>query len=157
MFTVLIQQKIIVSHSHDVIETAPDPRSERTPTRVILKAKSTATELKSQLRSSQPALTLIDVRDPQIFARGHIPGAISVPFARLTDLARSALHRHRYIYIYGESDEQSLVAAQTLRGVGFTSVSQIIGGLPAWHQVGGATEAGLVAWHQVAGAPKAVA
>ena len=107
----------------------------------MLKAKSTATELQSRLRWSQPVLTIVDVRDPHIFNRGHIPGAISVPFARLTDLARSALHRHRHIYIYGDSDEQSLAAAQTLRGVGFISVSQISGGLAAWHEVADPTEA----------------
>ncbi len=130
-----------MSNSHDVIETAQDTRSQRTPTRVILRAKSTAAELKSQLRWSQPALSIIDVRDPHLFSRGHIPGAISVPLDRLTDLALSALHRHRHIYIYGESDEQSLAAAQTLRGVGFTSVTQIIGGLAAWREVAGSTEA----------------
>ena len=107
----------------------------------MLKAKSTATELKSRLQSSQPALTIVDVGDPHSFNRGHIPGAISVPFARLTDLGRSALHRHRHIYIYGDSDEQSLAAAQILRGVGFINVSQISGGLAAWHEVAGITEA----------------
>jgi rhodanese-related sulfurtransferase len=129
-----------VSDLHDVIETAQDALSQHMPTRVILKAKSTAAELKSRLQWSEPALTIVDVRDPQTFNRGHIPEAISVPFARLGDLARSALPHYRDIYIYGESDEQSLAAAQTLQGKGFTSVSQIIGGLAAWHEVSGSTE-----------------
>jgi rhodanese-related sulfurtransferase len=161
VWAVLIKRKIIVPNLPDIIETAQNdrvtardaigfgvslrsaranallPRTQHPPTTVILKAKSTAAELKSQLWWSQPALTIVDVREPELFARGHIIGAISVPFDRLEDLAKSALNRHRHIYIYGESDDQSLAAAQTLRRVGFINVTQIIGNLAAWREVAG--------------------
>ncbi len=101
-----------------------------------------AKELKSRIDRGKPALTIVDVRDPQTFNRGHIIGAISVPFDRVADLARSALNRHREIYIYGESDEQSLAAAQTLQVNGFTRVAQIIGGLAAWREVAGSIDNG---------------
>ncbi len=118
-------------------ETAQNDRAKHLPTRVILKPKSTAAELKFQLQWSKPALTVVDVRDAETFDLEHIIGAISVPFARLEDLARSALDRHRHIYIYGDDDEQSLAAAQTLRRVGFINVTQIIGNLAAWREVAG--------------------
>lgn len=120
--------------------TARLPRTQYLPTTVMLKPKSTAVELKAQLRWSQPALTIVDVREPEPFARGHIVGATSIPFARLEDLAKSALYRHRHIYIYGESDEQSLAAAQTLRRVGFINVTQISGNLAAWREVAGSID-----------------
>ena len=137
-----------MSNVHNVIENVQGTLSKLTPTPVILTAKSTASELKSRLEWGEPALTLaqpllwriVDVRDPETFNRGHITGAISVPFDRLGDLAQSALPHYRDIYIYGESDEQSLAAAQILRGKGFISVAQIIGGLAAWHEVAGSTE-----------------
>jgi rhodanese-related sulfurtransferase len=148
-----------VSNLPNLLETAPNDRftardanfaigemrsrsarMPQLPTTVLLKSKSTAAELKFQLRWSQPALTIVDVREPDPFARGHIIGAISVPFDRLEDLAKSALNRHRHIYIYGESDEQSLAAAQTLRRVGFINVTQVIGNLAAWCEVAGSID-----------------
>ena len=41
--------------------------------------------------------------------------------------------------IYGESDEQSLHAAQILLSAGFRNVAQIIGGLTTWREIAGAT------------------
>jgi rhodanese-related sulfurtransferase len=133
-----MRQKNIMANLHDTLENV-QAASTFTPNSVMFKAKSTADELKSRLEWGG-ALTIVDVRDPETFNREHITGAISVPFERLEDLARSALNRHRDIYIYGESDKQSLAAAQTLQGNGFTNVAQIIGGLAAWHKVAGSTE-----------------
>lgn len=123
---------------HEVIE---DASSKLATAAVRPIAKLTAAELKARLNEDKPALTIVDVRDPKTFNREHIPGAISVPLARLEDLARSALTRHRDIYIYGESDEQSLHAAQILHSTGFINVAQIIGGLKTWRELAGTTEA----------------
>jgi rhodanese-related sulfurtransferase len=101
-------------------------------TPAIQVAKSTVIKLKSQLDRDRPDLTIVDVRDSEVFNQAHIPGAVSIPFDRLPDLAKSALHRHRHLYIYGESEDRSLAAAKILHRVGFINVTQIIGGLSAW-------------------------
>ncbi|WP_369694394.1 rhodanese-like domain-containing protein [Nostoc commune] len=49
-------------------------------------------------------------------------GAIPIPLNDLASRAKSALHKERHIYIYGDSDEQSTQAAQILRGEGFVEV-----------------------------------
>ncbi len=54
--------------------------------------------------------------------------------------AKSALHKERHIYIYGDSDEHTTQAAQILRAQGFAEVAEIKGGLAAWISIGGATE-----------------
>jgi rhodanese-related sulfurtransferase len=127
-----------MANSDEVTEDAP---SKLAPITVVSIAKSTAAELKSRLNQDKPALTIVDVRDSKTFNREHIPGGISVPFARLEDLSRSDLMRYRDIYIYGESDEQALQAAQILRSTGFLNVAQIIGGLTTWRELARATEA----------------
>jgi rhodanese-related sulfurtransferase len=132
-----------MENSHDVME---DVLSKLAPRAVVSIAKSTAAELKSRLNQDKPALTIVDVRDSNTFNREHIPGAISVPFERLEDLSRSALMRHRDIYIYGESDEQALQAAQILLSTGFLNVAQIIGGITTWRELAGATEAQRRRW-----------
>ena len=125
---------------HNRIKELQNNLSMQLPRSVILEAELTVKELKFRLGSNQPNLTVIDVRDPTAFNREHIKGSISVPFGRLEDLARSALTRYRDIYIYGESNEQSLQAVKILLGNGFMNVAQIIGGLTIWRELAGATE-----------------
>jgi rhodanese-related sulfurtransferase len=102
-------------------------------------SQSDAHDLKSRLEWGQPGCTIIDVRDRPTYNHGHITGAIPIPLSDLTKRA-SSLVKKRDIYIYGESDEQSAHAAQTLREAGFAHVAIIIGGLAAWTAAGGAVE-----------------
>jgi rhodanese-related sulfurtransferase len=97
-------------------------------------------DLKSRLDWGQPGLTIIDVRDRNTYNHGHITGAISIPLDDLVSRAKSALHKQRHIYVYGEHDAHAAHAAQTLRTAGFSDVSELQGGLTAWTAVGGATE-----------------
>ncbi len=126
-------------NSHNLTKKSHRNLAAQLPTLVMIEAKFTIKELKTRLASNQPNLTIIDVRDPAAFNREHIQGAISVPLSRVEDLVRSALTRYRDIYIYGESDEQSLAAVKILLGNGFMNVAQIIGGLTAWREIAGAT------------------
>jgi rhodanese-related sulfurtransferase len=89
---------------------------------------------------NKPALSISDIRDPETFSREPLTGANSAPLGQIGDLARSALPRHREIYVYGASDEQSLRAVQVLLSNGFMNVTQIIGGVAACHELAGATE-----------------
>jgi rhodanese-related sulfurtransferase len=125
---------------HDIIEGAQDALSKLTPTPVILKDESTAYDLKTRLEWGEPALTIIDVRDREAFNHGRITGAMSMPMEQFEGMATSTIQREHDIYIYGESDAQAREAAQILRNDGFTAVSQIIGGLDAWHEIAGPTE-----------------
>lgn len=122
------------------IQNVKDALPNLTPTPSKIKAASSAYDLKARLEWGEPALTIVDVRDREIFNMGRITGAIPMPIENLLELAQPALELERDIYIYGESDEQSLQAAEVLRGAGFQNVAQIIGGLPAWREVAGPTE-----------------
>jgi rhodanese-related sulfurtransferase len=126
--------------SHGTLENVQGALSNFTLNSVRFKPKSTADELKYRLDRGDRSLTIVDIRAPKYFNLEHIKGAISVPFSRLEDLARSALSQHREIYIYGESDEHSLHGSRILLGVGFRNVAQIIGGLTTWREIAGATE-----------------
>jgi rhodanese-related sulfurtransferase len=101
--------------------------------------QSDAHELKTRLEWGQPGFTIVDVRDRLTYNHGHITGAVPIPFQDLAQRA-SSLVKNRDIYIYGENDEQSAQAAQTLREAGFANVSELIGGLSTWKAIGGAVE-----------------
>lgn len=122
------------------IKGAKDSLPNITPTPPSLKAESAAYDLKARLEWGEPALTIIDVRDREVFNQGRITGAVPMPLEQLENLAQSALEPERDIYVYGESDEQVLQAVEILRGAGFVNVARVMGGLQAWREVGGPTE-----------------
>jgi rhodanese-related sulfurtransferase len=129
-----------MTNLQDSIKNAKDSLPNLTPTPPGFQAKSSAYDLKARLEWGEPALTIVDIRDREAFNVGRITGAINMPTDHLLDMAQPALQSERDIYLYGESDEQSLQAAETLRSAGFKNVAQIIGGLPAWREVAGPTE-----------------
>lgn len=129
-----------MTNLEDTIVGAKNALPDLTPTPRGLKAKSSAYDLKARLEWGEPALTIVDVRDRAAFQEGHITGAVSMPLDDVLAIARNALSFKRDIYIYGDSDEQSLQAAETLQNAGFSNVAQIKGGLSAWRDVAGPTE-----------------
>lgn len=102
------------------------------PTPPPFKAKSLVFELKSRLDWGEPALTIIDARDRTEFNFRHILGAIPMPLQELVNRAKSSLENSRDIYIYGETDEETAIAASLLRDAGFQNVSELRGGVAAW-------------------------
>lgn len=106
-----------------------------------LQAQSRVYELKERLDWGDPALTIIDVRDRSQFNESHIMGAIPMPANELVDRALSSLELARDIYIYGETDEETAIAAAELREAGYKNVSELRGGVAAWKAVGFPVEA----------------
>ena len=102
------------------------------PTPPPFKAKSLVFELKSRLDWGEPALTIIDARDRTEVNFRHILGAIPMPVSELVNRAQSSLENSRDIYIYGETDEETAIAASLLRDAGFQNVSELRGGVAAW-------------------------
>ncbi len=102
------------------------------PTPPPFKDKSLVFELKSRLDWGEPALTIIDARDRTEFNFRHILGAIPMPLQELVNRAKSSLENSRDIYIYGETDEETAIAASLLRNAGFQNVSELRGGVAAW-------------------------
>ncbi|MUL34790.1 rhodanese-like domain-containing protein [Gloeocapsopsis dulcis] len=105
------------------------------PTPPPLQAQSLVYDLKTRLDWGDPALTIIDVRDRSEYNYSHILGAIPIPLAELARIL-STLELTRDIYIYGETDEETALAAKKLQAMGYQNVSQIRGGVAAWKAVG---------------------
>ena len=90
----------------------------------------------TQLINREDAL-VIDVRDADAYAKGHILGAKSVPLA---DLARRAgdleKHKSKAVIVSCQNGDRSSAAAATLRERGFSRVHPLNGGFVAWQQAG---------------------
>jgi len=128
-----------MANLHDIVESVQDALGKLTPTPIVLQEESTAYDLKKRLEWGEPALSIVDIRAHKSFNQGRITGAISIPMEQLAEM-KSRLESHHDIYVYGDTDEQAHEAAQMLRVAGFEAVTHIMGGLAAWHEIGGPTE-----------------
>ena len=89
----------------------------------------------------QPDAYLIDVREPDEYAAGHVDTARLVPAGSLAGAAGS-LPTDRTIYIICASGNRSLRAAAALTASGLTAVS-VAGGTSAWARSGRPVAAGM--------------
>ena len=91
---------------------------------------------------------LVDARIPELYAEGHLPGAVSLPFAELEGRiepfrARVAQDAPLIIYCSGYGCPDSLDLAVLLLAEGYTDVSVFEGGYPQWRDAGKPVETDL--------------
>jgi rhodanese-related sulfurtransferase len=87
------------------------------------------------LESRAPDTMLIDVREPEEYAHGHVPGAINLPQAEIASRL-DEVPRDRPVQVICQGGYRSLRSAQFLAQMGFTNVASVAGGTAAW-QAGG--------------------
>ena len=103
---------------------------------------SASSELSFQQISMDAAITqmaeednfiLLDVRTPEEFADGHIPGALNIPNENIgeNDIAELPDKEQR-IYVYCRSGNRSKQASAKLVNLGYTNVVEI-GGIIDYH------------------------
>lgn len=91
-------------------------------------------ELKKRYDES-PDLCLIDVREPDEWNEGHIPGAIHIPKDTLACVIDGRIpDKEHPIYLYCRGGVRSLTAANTLNNLGYNQVYSVDGGIMDWMQ-----------------------
>ncbi len=89
-----------------------------------------AKELLSEKREGE--VTILDVRQPQEYSSGHIPGAVFIPLPELMDRLGD-LDASKPVLAYCRTGNRSRSAAAMLLQNGFQSVLSIDGGINAWN------------------------
>lgn len=93
-------------------------------------------------RARQGEITVLDVRPPEEFAAGHLPGAVNIPLAelerRLEQLRDSA---EVVAYCRGPHCVLAFEAVERLRGQGIQA-RRLVDGFPEWKAAGMPVEAG---------------
>jgi molybdopterin/thiamine biosynthesis adenylyltransferase/rhodanese-related sulfurtransferase len=80
---------------------------------------------------------LLDVREPEEFDQGALPGAVHVPRGNLEFSIESRLtDKNAPIAVYCAGGVRSAFAAKTLQDLGYTDVVSIIGGFNKWKDEG---------------------
>ena len=85
------------------------------------------------LASRPPDAVILDIREPEEYAHGHVPGAISLPQADLASRLGD-IPRDRPVIALCERGMRSLRAAQFLIQMGIDQVVSVTGGTAAWRE-----------------------
>jgi hydroxyacylglutathione hydrolase len=78
---------------------------------------------------------LLDVREPEEYVAGHVPGALNIPQADLASRLEE-LPRDQLLMVICQAGMRSLRAAQFLTQAGFKDVATVAGGTSAWFGAG---------------------
>lgn len=91
-------------------------------------------ELAARLAAGEAPL-VVDVRTPEEFATGRVPGARNLPHTELPDrLTELGPDRAREVVVYCERGGRAGEAEAALRAAGFTAVRHLEGDMSAWRR-----------------------
>ncbi len=87
--------------------------------------------------SRDPDFVLVDVRSPELYATGHVPGAINIPHVKIIEsrLARYGLDTVFVVYCAGPHCNGGHKGALRLARLG-RPVKLMIGGVTGWRDEG---------------------
>lgn len=94
---------------------------------------STITVQELQTRTSAgEKFTIIDLREPELYRAGHIPGARNIPFEGFND-RMNELSPDTKIALVCHSGPMGDISGQLLAERGYANVSNVKGGMAAWN------------------------
>ena len=108
---------------------------------LVQQAKANVREI--PLQDAEEAIrqadVLMDVREADEFAAGHLPGAVLVPRGLLEfklSGTPALSGRDLKVVLYCKTSGRAALAAQTMQSMGYLNVSSIAGGFDAWAAAG---------------------
>ena len=96
-------------------------------------AEIKAEALLERTAKQDASLIILDVRTPEEFAQGHVPGAKNIPHDQLLNrIAELAAAKDKEIVLYCRSGRRSAMAADTLKANGFGKLLHLEGDMQKW-------------------------
>ncbi|MBK5224281.1 MAG: molybdopterin-synthase adenylyltransferase MoeB [Acidimicrobiia bacterium] len=84
-----------------------------------------------------PGTVLLDVREPDEYEQGAVPGAIHIPRGQLeSSIENRVPEKDAPVVIYCAGGTRSAFAAKTMEELGYTDVVSVIGGFNRWKDEG---------------------
>jgi rhodanese-related sulfurtransferase len=106
----------------------------------------TRDELRQEIADG--SVTVVETLGPAYYEDAHLPGAINVPHTQVRDLAASLLPDNDaaiVTYCSNTACQNSEIAANMLRALGYTNVRKYAEGIQDWVENGLPTETGVPA------------
>ena len=93
-------------------------------------------ELAAQIKDGHAPLVL-DVRSPEEFKGGHIPGAVNIPIDQLPSrLGELGIAKSDEVVVHCERGPRAAKAEALLRESGYTDVADLAGHMKGWRDAG---------------------
>jgi len=93
-----------------------------------------------EMQARKESAVYLDVREPNEWNLGHLPGAVHLPRGVLETKIEATVPRDRKVVIYCAGGNSSALAADTLQQMGYGDVVSMSGGFTQWAQSGGDVE-----------------
>ncbi len=90
-----------------------------------------AEEVNQLMELGTAPLSVIDVREPEEFEAGHIPGAINIPRGTL-EFSKLLSNRRQTVVLYSNTHQRSALSAKNLRLMKYGDVRVLEGGFENW-------------------------
>ncbi len=101
------------------------------------KVEDVSQQQASEWIAKAKAPLFLDVRTPEEFAAGHVPGAINIPHEALpTRVGELASHKAKDVVVYCESGRRAAIASDALHAAGFERVQHLAGDMSGWRAAG---------------------
>lgn len=84
------------------------------------------------MRERGEKVVYLDVREPNEWNLGRIPGAVFLPRGQLESKVEDAVPRDAKVVIYCARGNRSALAADTLQQMGYEDVASMSGGFQQW-------------------------
>lgn len=94
-------------------------------------ATMTQEQLVEHLAKHPQHLFVLDVRTPEEYAEGHVPGAVNVPHDQLASRL-AEVPKDKDVVVYCRSGRRSALATDVLAANGYQHVSHLEGDIQAW-------------------------
>ena len=111
---------------------------------LIAEAKSRIREVSAadvkQTLGRGDRVVYLDVREPNEWNLGRIPGAVFIPRGTLETKVEQAIPRDASVVVYCAGGNRSALAADTLQQMGYRQVASMAGGWRAWMEANGPVE-----------------
>lgn len=116
----------------------------KTGTDLIREAKQRIREISvrevQEMRRRGDEIVCLDVREPNEWNLGRIPGAVFLPRGHLETKIEQMVPRESKVVVYCASGNRSALAADTMQQMGYGDVASLAGGWREWVGSGGDVE-----------------
>jgi rhodanese-related sulfurtransferase len=78
-------------------------------------------------------IAVVDVRTPEEFAEGHVPGAINISYDKMGERVREIpATKEQPVLLYCRSGKRAAMAETTLTAAGYSNLYHLKGDMQAW-------------------------
>jgi rhodanese-related sulfurtransferase len=114
-----------------------EPAAARAHFEAKLGFETDPSDVRFDLDNAPGSCVVVDCRSPDSFAKGHVPGAVNIPYRTMNEQTTSRLSKSTPIVAYctSVSCNASAKGALRLASLGFR-VKEMVGGIEAWKAEG---------------------